>query len=80
MGISMVFILLAGTYTVGTFNRNDVWKDSFHLWSDTARKSPDSPEAHRDLGLAYHREARWTAQSLNSKQRCGCSPITQSGP
>ncbi len=51
--ISIVFIVIAGSYTVGTINRNNVWKDSFTLWSETAKKSPDSAVAHSELGLAY---------------------------
>ena len=49
----MVSIVIVGLYTIGTINRNNVWKDSFNLWSDTVKKSPDSPEAHNNLGNAY---------------------------
>jgi tetratricopeptide (TPR) repeat protein len=42
-----------GLYTVGTINRNNVWKDNFHLWSDTVKKSPDCAIAHNELASAY---------------------------
>ena len=51
--ISVVFIVIVGIYTVGTVSRNNVWKNAISLWSDTVRKSPDSAQAHYDLGIAY---------------------------
>jgi tetratricopeptide (TPR) repeat protein len=52
-GIMMAFAVLAGLYVVVTINRNDVWKDDFHLWSDTAKKSADCAIAHNELARAY---------------------------
>jgi tetratricopeptide (TPR) repeat protein len=52
-GIAIAFIVIGGVYTVGTINRNNVWKDNFSLWSDTVKKAPDSANVHRSLGLAY---------------------------
>jgi tetratricopeptide (TPR) repeat protein len=46
--ISIVFIAVVGLQTVGTVNRNNVWKDELSLWSDTVRKSPD------DGAVRYH--------------------------
>ena len=51
--ITIVFIIIAGSYTIGTINRNNVWKDQFNLWSDTVKKSPDSAESHNNLGNEY---------------------------
>jgi tetratricopeptide (TPR) repeat protein len=51
--ITTVFIVIVGLYTVGTVNRNSVWKDNLALWTDAAGKSPDNPVAHNELGLAY---------------------------
>jgi len=51
--IAIVFIIIAGSYTVGTISRNNVWEDDFHLWSDTVEKSPDSIVAHNELAQAY---------------------------
>jgi tetratricopeptide (TPR) repeat protein len=52
-GITMAFVLLWGAYTVGTITRNNVWQNSFNLWSDTVRKSPGIADAHIGLGDAY---------------------------
>jgi hypothetical protein len=51
--IAIVFIIVCGLYTVETIIRNNVWKDDFHLWSDTVRKSPDCAIAHNNLATAY---------------------------
>jgi tetratricopeptide (TPR) repeat protein len=50
---TIVCIIIAGLYTFETINRNNVWKDQFNLWSDTVKKSPDSAEAHNNLGNEY---------------------------
>ncbi len=43
---------LIGLYTVGTISRNPVWKDSYTLWSDALKKSPESAFPHLNLGYA----------------------------
>jgi tetratricopeptide (TPR) repeat protein len=50
---TIVFIVIAGLYTVGTMTRNNVWLNDLTLWSDTVMKSPDSADAHFDLGNEY---------------------------
>jgi tetratricopeptide (TPR) repeat protein len=52
-GITIAFIILWGAYTVGTITRNNVWQNSFNLWSNTVRKSPGIADAHIGLGDAY---------------------------
>ena len=52
-GITMIFIVIVGVYTIGTLSRNNVWKNNFSFWSDTAKKSPDNAIAHNELALAY---------------------------
>ena len=39
----------------GTVLRNETWRDPVEFWSDAAAKSPDSPRAHNNLGLALQR-------------------------
>ena len=51
--IPIVVIIILALYVAGTITRNNVWKDNFTLWADTVEKSPDSAEAHNNLGLAY---------------------------
>ncbi len=46
-------LIMAGSYSVGTVNRNNAWLNNFNLWSDTVKKSPDSAMAHNNLGTEY---------------------------
>ncbi len=41
-----------------TLSRNLVWRDSYALWSDCVRKSPNLAVAHENLGLALLRRGR----------------------
>ncbi len=43
---------LIGLSVAGTVSRNAVWKDSYTLWMDTVKKSPDSAIPHINLGDA----------------------------
>lgn len=56
--ITIVFIVIGGLYSIGTIARNNVWKDSFSLWTDTVKKSPDSEIAHNYLGIVYRSQGK----------------------
>lgn len=45
---AILIALLAGTWT-----RNVVWSDDFHLWQDTVEKNPTSGRALNNLALVY---------------------------
>ena len=47
--VSTLIILGLGA---GTYLRNFTWQDRITLWSDVVSKSPESPRAHNNLGLA----------------------------
>jgi tetratricopeptide (TPR) repeat protein len=51
--IKVVFLVIVGLYAFGTITRNNVWLNSFNLWTDTVNKSPDSADVHHNLGIAY---------------------------
>ncbi len=57
--LAAVFTVIAGAYAVGTVTRNNVWQNSFNLWSDTVRKAPDNADAHNNLGIAYASQGMW---------------------
>ena len=46
------------TFSVLTYQRNNIWQDSKTLWTDTLKKSPNSPIAHINLGEVYHDSGR----------------------
>lgn len=50
----VAFLLVVGLYSMGTLNRNAVWKDNYALFSDTVKKSPDGATPHYNLANAYH--------------------------
>jgi protein O-mannosyl-transferase len=52
MAVSAVVVL----YSLGTVNRIPVWRDSYTLWTDVARKSPESGEPYNALGDYYKQE------------------------
>jgi len=47
------FLIVIMSLSYATFARNILWKDKVNLWEDVVRKSPDSPRAINNLGLAY---------------------------
>jgi len=47
-------LLISAVLALATFMHNAVWKDNLSLWSDTAKKSPESAEAHAYLGYALY--------------------------
>ncbi|MBI5598257.1 MAG: tetratricopeptide repeat protein [Deltaproteobacteria bacterium] len=49
-----VLIVITGFYSAGTAMRNPVWKDSYALWSDTVKKSPDEAWPHTALANVYY--------------------------
>jgi tetratricopeptide (TPR) repeat protein len=51
-------LIITALYSTGTIKRNPVWKDDLTLWSDTAKKSPDSHGVHNNLGDAYYKQGR----------------------
>ncbi|MFC1477935.1 tetratricopeptide repeat protein [Candidatus Margulisiibacteriota bacterium] len=49
----VLVVLLAGSYAIGTVQRNPVWKDNLSLWSDVVQKAPDAPTAYNNLGTVF---------------------------
>jgi tetratricopeptide (TPR) repeat protein len=50
--VAIVLAVLIVTLSIGTMQRNMVWQDSYSLWSDAARKSPESAIARMNHGYA----------------------------
>ncbi|MEW6418236.1 MAG: tetratricopeptide repeat protein [Nitrospirota bacterium] len=40
-------------YSMVTYQRNFIWKNSFILWSDAIKKSPEKARPYNNLGRAY---------------------------
>lgn len=54
----IITMLVIGLYSVGTISRNSVWKDEYTLYSDIAKKSPDSYYVRNYMGLVYADQGR----------------------
>ena len=50
--MTVITVSLICLYSIGTINRNAIWKDNYSLWLDTVRKSPDGDIPHGSLGYA----------------------------
>lgn len=51
-----LLIIIFSAFSVMTFNRVNVWQNSFNLWSDTVKKSPSYAHAHMGLGIEYEKK------------------------
>lgn len=56
-----------GLYCLGTVQRNTIWKSDLSLWTDTAKKSPDSFVPQEALGDALLNEG-WTDEAIECLQ------------
>jgi tetratricopeptide (TPR) repeat protein len=56
--LAVVPILLIAIYSIGTVERNKAWKDSYSLWEDVVKKSPQSAVAHEYFGYALYSQGR----------------------
>ncbi len=48
-----IFIIIIGSNSWFTYERNKVWKDDLTLWNDNVAKTPDSPRALLTRGFVY---------------------------
>ena len=48
--ISIIFMIIVGSYSVATIKRNQVWRNDYTLFTDTVRKSPDAKDPRNRLG------------------------------
>lgn len=55
---SLFFIVIILVFSVSTFNRQSVWKNSRQLWTDTLKKNPESSMVLFKYGQAFSGETR----------------------
>jgi len=51
--LAITLFILVTIYSVLTYRRNMVWKDSFTLWNDAVHKSPNKSRPYNSRGLEY---------------------------
>jgi Tfp pilus assembly protein PilF len=54
-----IFIIMIGSNSYLTYERNKVWKDDLSLWSDNVAKTPNLPRALFSRGYAYTNLGQW---------------------
>jgi Flp pilus assembly protein TadD len=72
--IAIVFLVIAGLFTVKTIARNSVWRNGVTLFSDTVKKSPDEFLPHYNLGTAYAKQGRFNEAAKEFRISLGLRP------
>ena len=52
-----LLIIIIILYSVGTVERNRIWRTEIGIWQDTVKKAPDNKYAHNNLGIEHARAA-----------------------
>ena len=60
----LVMILFVTFLSIGTTVRNNVWRDSYALYNDSAEKSPNKPRTHLNLGVAMGSDSNLERKSI----------------
>jgi len=54
-----IIFLIILFLSIGTFQRNTVWKSDLELWKDCVKKSRQKERTHHNLGFAYFELEQW---------------------
>jgi tetratricopeptide (TPR) repeat protein len=54
-----ILVIIIGSDSYLTYQRNKVWKDEFSLWNDNVAKTPHLPRAFLNRGLVYGNLGQW---------------------
>jgi tetratricopeptide (TPR) repeat protein len=54
----IILLIIASINTVLTYQRNEIWKNEYTLWSDCIKKSPDKARANNNFGLILFGEGK----------------------
>jgi len=60
----LTMVIILSLFSIGTTVRNNVWRNSYALYSDSAEKSPDKPRTHLNLGVAMGRDKNLERESI----------------
>jgi protein O-mannosyl-transferase len=69
-----IFLIIIGSNSFLTFERNKVWRNDFTLWSDVLSKSPDKARAILNLGVVYGTRGNWDSAIAEYSRAIGKSP------
>jgi len=69
-----VLMALVALYCVGTYDRNQVWKEDLTLWLDTVEKSPGKARPHFGVGYVYNFKGYYDRAIVELKKALSISP------
>ena len=72
--LAATFSLVVVLLSVGTYQRNEVWKDGVGLWQDVVRKSPEKARARIFLAREYERVGRLQGALLEYQAALALEP------
>jgi tetratricopeptide (TPR) repeat protein len=56
---AVLALVIVAAFIVGTYLRNEAYRNSITLWSDVVQKQPLNASAHYNLGLAFYSQQRF---------------------
>lgn len=62
----LIFVILS-IYSISVVRRNEVWKDSYSLWSDALKKVPENGRIRNNLGSGYSKVGEFEKAIENFK-------------
>jgi len=65
----LVMILAVCLLSIATSFRNNVWRDSYALYGDCVKKSPDKPRPHLNFGVAMGRDRNRERDSIKEFEK-----------
>ena len=72
--INLLFIFILCFYALGTFKRNQDWKDNLTIWSKTVKQSPGNFRVRNNLGRTYRMAGRFTEAIREFKRSLEINP------
>ncbi len=69
-----IFVIIIGSNSVLTYERNKVWKDNLTLWSDNVSKSPNKAGPIINRGVAYGNLGQWDKSIADYSRAIGINP------
>jgi len=65
----LLMILAVCLLSIATTFRNNVWRDSYALYGDCVKKSPDKPRPHLNFGVAMGRDRNLERESIKEFEK-----------
>jgi len=70
-----IFVFIIVFNSLGTFQRNKIWKEGAALWPDVVKKSPQKARPRNYLGLAYKEKGNLEAAVKEYKMALKLDPM-----